>query len=59
LIALRENIRARKVSLENFKDARKFVNPTLTREVIEWYEKFGEKLRSRRIEKSKEDDLFV
>ena len=59
LIALRENIRARKVSLEHFKDARKFVNPTLTREIIDWYEKFGEKLKSRRIEKSKEDDLFV
>ncbi len=59
MLALRENIRARKVSLEHFKEARKFVNPTLTKEVIEWYEKFGEKLKSRRIEESKEDRLFV
>ncbi|MFX1379324.1 MAG: CDC48 family AAA ATPase [Promethearchaeota archaeon] len=59
MIALRENIRARKVSLEHFKEARKMVNPTLSKEIIEWYEKFGEKLKSRRIEESKEDRLFV
>jgi transitional endoplasmic reticulum ATPase len=59
LIALRENIRARKVSLEHFKEARSFVNPTLTKEVLTWYEKFGEKLKHRRIEESKEDRLFV
>ncbi|MFX1388886.1 MAG: CDC48 family AAA ATPase [Promethearchaeota archaeon] len=59
MLALRENIRARKVSLEHFKEARKMVNPTLNKEVIEWYEKFGEKLKSRRIEDSKEDRLFV
>jgi len=59
MIALRENIRARKVSLTHFKEARKLVYPTLTIEVINWYEKFGEKLKSRRIEESKEDRLFV
>ena len=59
MLALRENIRARKVSLEHFKEARKSLNPTLTTEVIDWYEKFGEKLKSRRIEESKEDRLFV
>jgi transitional endoplasmic reticulum ATPase len=59
MIALRENLRARKVSIDHFKEARKMVNPTLTNEVIEWYEKFGEKLKSRRIEASKEDRLFV
>jgi len=59
MIALRENIRARKVSLAHFKEARKLVYPTLTTEVINWYEKFGEKLKSRRIEESKEDRLFV
>jgi len=57
--ALRENIRARKVSIEHFKEARKIVNPTLTPEIIEWYVKFGDKLKSRRIEESKEDRLFV
>jgi transitional endoplasmic reticulum ATPase len=59
MIALRENIRARKVSLEHFKEARKIVNPTLTTEILEWYIKFGDKLKSRRIEESKEDRLFV
>ncbi len=59
MIALRENIRARKVSIEHFKEARKDVNPTLTQDIINWYEKFGEKLKSRRLEESKEDRLFV
>ncbi len=59
MIALRENIRARKVSLEHFKEAREFTNPTLTTETLAWYEKFGEKLKSRSIKESKEDRLFV
>ncbi len=59
MIALRENIRARVVSLEHFNEARKSLNPTLTKEVIQWYEEFGDKLKSRRIEESKEDRLFV
>jgi len=59
MISLRENIRARRVSLEHFKEARTFISSTLTKEIIEWYEKFGEKLKSRRIEESKEDRLFV
>ena len=59
MLALRENIRARKVSIEHFKESRKFVNPTLTTETLTWYEKFGEKLKSRSIEESKEDRLFV
>ncbi len=45
--------------MEHFKEARKRVNPTLTTEIIDWYEKFGEKLKSRRIEESKDDRLFV
>ncbi|MFX0081350.1 MAG: CDC48 family AAA ATPase [Candidatus Hodarchaeota archaeon] len=59
MIALRENIRARKVTLEHFKEAREDIHPTITKDLIEWYEKFGEKLKSRRIEESKEDRLFV
>ncbi len=59
MIALRENIRARKITLEHFKAARKDIHPTITPEVIKWYEDFGQKLKRRRIEKAKEDDLFV
>ncbi|MHA1985887.1 MAG: CDC48 family AAA ATPase [Promethearchaeota archaeon] len=59
MLALRENIRARKVTVENFKESRKDMHPTMTKEIIEWYEKFGEKLKSRRIEETKEDRLFV
>jgi transitional endoplasmic reticulum ATPase len=59
MIALRENIRARKVTTEHFKDSRKDIHPTMTKEITDWYEKFGEKLKSRRIEDKKEDRLFV
>ncbi|MHA1273011.1 MAG: CDC48 family AAA ATPase [Promethearchaeota archaeon] len=59
MTALRENIRARKVTLEHFKEARKSVNPSVTPEVMKWYEQFEEKLKSRRIEQTKEQGLFV
>ncbi|MHA1915110.1 MAG: CDC48 family AAA ATPase [Promethearchaeota archaeon] len=59
MIALRENIKARKISFDHFKEARKDIHPTITKEIMDWYDKFGEKLRSRRIEESKEDRLFV
>jgi len=59
MIALRENIRARKVTLEHFKQASEFVYASITPEIIKWYEQFGEKLKSRIIEQTKEDRLFV
>ncbi len=59
MIALRENIRARKVSEDHFKEARKIVNSSITQEIIEWYNKFGTRLKRRRIDESKEDRLFV
>jgi transitional endoplasmic reticulum ATPase len=59
MIALRENIRARKVTVEHFKESRNDMHPTLTKEIVDWYEKFGEKLKRRRIEETKEDRLFV
>ncbi|MHA1372862.1 MAG: CDC48 family AAA ATPase [Promethearchaeota archaeon] len=59
MIALRENMRARKVTLEHFKKARDITNPSITAEMIKWYSQFREKLKSRIIEQSKEDRLFV
>ncbi|MEJ2294153.1 MAG: hypothetical protein P8Y23_05235 [Candidatus Lokiarchaeota archaeon] len=59
MIALRENIRARKVNREHFKKASETIYPTITPEMIKWFEKFGETLKSRIIETSKEDRLFV
>ncbi|TFF90876.1 MAG: AAA family ATPase [Promethearchaeota archaeon] len=59
MIALRENIRARKVSLDHFQEARNSVYPSITDEIVKWYEEFGEKLKRRRIKKSKEEGLFV
>jgi transitional endoplasmic reticulum ATPase len=59
MIALRENIRARKVNNDHFKKAQEELNPTITPEMIKWFEQFGKNLKSRIIEKSKEDRLFV
>ena len=60
MLALRENIRARKISIEHFKEALEGIHPTITPEIIKWYESFAEKLKRRKIEADeKEDRLFV
>jgi len=59
MIALRENLRARVITLEHFKEAKKEINPSITAEIIKWYEEFGQKLKQRRIEDKKEERLFV
>ena len=59
MLALRENLKARKVTADHFKESRKEMHPTMTKEITDWYEKFGAKLKSRRIEETKEDRLFV
>ncbi|MFW9780930.1 MAG: CDC48 family AAA ATPase [Candidatus Heimdallarchaeota archaeon] len=59
MIALRENIKAKKVSLQHFEKAKEFLFPSISADIISWYEKFGERLKSRIIEQSKEDRLFV
>ncbi len=59
MIALRENIRARKITKEHFKQASELINPSILPEVIKWYEKFGEKFKSRIIEQSKEDRMVM
>ena len=59
MIALRENIRARKITKEHFKQATELINPSIVPEVIKWYETFGEKFKSRIIEQAKEDRMVV
>jgi transitional endoplasmic reticulum ATPase len=59
MIALRENIRARVVSYEHFEQARESISPSISDEIVQWYEKFAETLKRRRIKKSKEEGLFV
>jgi len=59
MIALRENLRARKISEEHFKAATESVYPSITPEIIKWYEDFGAKLKSRIIQQSKEDQMVV
>ncbi len=57
MIALRENIRARKITKEHFKQATELINPSILPEVIKSYENFVEKFKSRIIEQSKEDRM--
>ena len=59
MIALRENIRARVVTLEHFKEAREDLHPTITPEIMKFYEDFGVKLKRRTIDSSGNEDLFV
>ncbi len=59
MTALRQNIRARKVSIEHFKEAKSGIRPSLTPEIISWYEQFGDKLKTRRIENKQGERLFV
>ena len=59
MIALRENIKAKKVAFKHFEKAKETIFPSITPDIIAWYEKFGERLKNRMIEESKEDRLFV
>ncbi len=59
MIALRENIRARKVSLEHFKEARLDVHPSITPEVKKHYEEFAIKLKRMNLEKTGKEEFFI
>ncbi len=57
--SLRENMRARVVTLEHFMEACKVISKSITPELIKYYESFVETLKHQRIEKQKEEGLFV
>jgi len=59
MIALRENLRARKISKEHFDMAIETIYPSVTAEISKSYEDFGKKLKSRILEHSKEDQMVV
>ncbi len=59
MIALRDNMKARKISEEHFKAATESIYPSITPEISKWYEDFGKKLKTRIIEQSKEDQMVV
>ncbi len=59
MIALRENIRARKITKEHFKQASELINPSILPEVIKSYENFVEKFKSRNIQQSTEDRMVM
>jgi transitional endoplasmic reticulum ATPase len=54
MIALRENLRARKITEEHFIMAIESLYPSITPEIIKWYEDFGKKLKSRIIQQSED-----
>jgi SpoVK/Ycf46/Vps4 family AAA+-type ATPase len=59
MIALRENMRARKISKDHFELAIESTNPSVTSKVIEFYAKFGKQLKSLIIEQAKEDRMVI
>ena len=59
MIALRENMRARKISKEHFKLAMEAINPSITTKVIKFYESFGKQLKNVLINQTKEDRMVV
>jgi transitional endoplasmic reticulum ATPase len=59
MIALRENMRARKISKDHFILAIESMNPSITLEIIKFYESFGKKLKTLIMEQSKEDRMVV
>ncbi len=59
MTALRENVRARKVSIEHFKESKEEVHPAITPEILKWYEEFATKLKRRKIKNEKQEGLFV
>jgi len=59
MIALRENLKARKISKEHFNMAIETIYPSVTAEISKSYEDFGKKLKSRTLEQSKEDQMVV
>lgn len=59
MVALRENINKRKVSKNHFKEALKSIHPTITDEIIKFYQEFEKILRRGSIRKKPEEQFFV
>jgi transitional endoplasmic reticulum ATPase len=59
MIALRENMRARKISKEHFEKAIESTNPSITRKTIKFYESFGKRLKSLIMEQTKENRMTI
>ncbi|MCK4280532.1 MAG: ATPase, partial [Candidatus Lokiarchaeota archaeon] len=59
MVALRENINKRKVSKNHFKEALKSVHPTITDEIVKFYQEFEKILRRGSIRKKPEEQFFV
>jgi transitional endoplasmic reticulum ATPase len=55
--ALRENIKAKEVKMKHFEEAMKKITPSLTKEMIEYYQKFAE--RRKKIEVEREAPTYI
>ncbi|NHJ20539.1 MAG: AAA family ATPase [Candidatus Lokiarchaeota archaeon] len=59
MIALRENMKARKISRDHFKLAMESINPSINQKMIKFYESFGKKLKNVIISQTKEDRMVI
>jgi transitional endoplasmic reticulum ATPase len=59
MIALRENMRARKISKEHFKLAMEVLNPSINPKITKFYESFGKTLKNVLINQTKDDRMVV
>jgi transitional endoplasmic reticulum ATPase len=59
MIALRENMRARKITKDHFEMAIESTNPSITPETTKFYESFGKRLKSLIMEQTKEDRMII
>ena len=58
LFALRENIHAREVKMEHFEKAMEKVKPSLSKELLKYYEKLSEVMKQTRIKKESETNYI-
>jgi transitional endoplasmic reticulum ATPase len=59
MIALRENMRARKISKNHFELAIESTNPSITPETVKFYESFGKRLKSLIMEQTTENRMTI
>ena len=61
ILALRENEKAKEVTIKHFESAINEIAPSVTEDTVKYYAELGKKLRSRtrRKQKRSEDDLYM
>jgi transitional endoplasmic reticulum ATPase len=59
MIALRENMKAKKITIDHFTMATESINPSITQETIKFYDSFGKRLKNLIMEQTKEDRMVI